>query len=285
MLTYCIRCEWAKCNRARLVYLDGGDRDLMRHALFSLCVAALLTGCGSQGSVFAPLAAGAADPGPTPLATAIPTLIPTPTPTPGPLTASPAALAIGAANPSTASFVAAETWYDTFFRESDTCAGIATVEYTGVTHIIGSGPGSPPNETTEGYLVTQIGAGTCAATITDDHGGSLSVPIVSTVYGPLKASTASIALGNGAPIVASDVIIETNYSSAFTESDSCAGIATIALSPSKGPVATLAITQLASGTCTVNVADNHGGTVTVQITSTVSTIIIQSAGRHHDGSD
>ena len=257
----------------------------MRHALFTLCVAALLTGCGSQGSVFAPLAAGAAAPGPTPLATAIPTISPTPTPTPGPLTVSPTAIAIGAANPSIASFAAAETWYDTFFRESDTCAGIATVEYAGVTHIIGSGPGSPPNETTERYLVTQIGAGTCAATITDNHGGSLSVPIVSTVYDPLKASATSIALGNGAPIAASDVISETNYSGAFVESDSCAGFAIISLSASNGPTATLAISQLASGMCTVNVADNHGGTVTVQITSTVSTIIIQSVGRHNYGSD
>ena len=254
----------------------------MRYAIFSLCVVAFLTGCGSQGSVFAPLAAGAVAPGATPVATAVPTI--DPTPSPGPLTVSPAALAIGAANPATASFVVAETWYDAFFRESDTCAGIATIASSGITHIIGNGSGSPPNQTAEQFLVTQVGAGTCAATISDDHEGSILVPITSTVYGPLSAGTANISLGNGAPMNASDLISEANYSGVFTESDSCAGIATIALSPSNGPMATLAATQLASGMCAVQIADNHGGSIAVQITSTVSTIIIQSTGRQNYGS-
>uniref|UniRef100_E6Q2R7 Uncharacterized protein n=1 Tax=mine drainage metagenome TaxID=410659 RepID=E6Q2R7_9ZZZZ len=236
-------------------------------ALAALIAASALAGCSSGGSAFSPLAAGAVAPS---------TPVPTSTPTPGPLTASPAAIAIGATNPSTASFAATETWYDTFFRESDTCAGIATVESTGITHIIASGPGAPPNETTERYLVTQIGAGTCAATITDDHGGSVSVPIVSSVYGSLKASTTSIALGNGAPTVTSDVISESGYAGAFSESDTCAGIATVTLSPANGPNATLSVAQVAAGTCAVQVSDNHAGSISVSVISTTSTVIIDT---------
>lgn len=243
-------------------------------ALAALIAASALAGCSSGGSAFAPLAAGAVAP-----STPVPTNWPTPAP--GPLSLSPPSLVIGGPNPTTATFNATETNYTSGYSESANCSGIAAI-VQGTSAVTTSSNGI--SSSAQQYDVTQLAAGSCTAHVADNHGDSGSVAIASTVYGILTASPASIVIGNSNPVSTTVAIAESSYTGPFTESNNCAGIATVTLSPSNGPTATLAITQLASGMCTVSLADNHLGTVTVQITSTVSTIIIQSTGRHQYGS-
>jgi hypothetical protein len=68
-----------------------------------------------------------------------------------------------------ATFTASEPGFSGTFTEFDTCAGIVTIT-----------PSSSPTGPTATYNVTQIGGGTCTATILDGHGGSASENVIST---------------------------------------------------------------------------------------------------------
>lgn len=106
-----------------------------------------------------------------------------------------------------------------------------------------------------------------------------ATPIPTPTPGSLAASSASISIGNANPSTASVTINESNYSGALTETNTCAGVATVTQSSATGPSSVLSITQIAAGSCFVKISDNHGGSVTVTVTSTTSSIIIDSHGR------
>lgn len=244
-------------------------------AFAALLLAGALGACSSGGSVFAPLAAGAVAPG-TPAPTPTPTLAPIVSPSPGPLSLSPSSIAIGAASPTNATFNVTETNYTSAFVESDNCSGVASVARgTFATTNYGNGTSLSAQQ----YDVTQVGAGSCTAQVADNHGGTGSVAIASTLYGTLAASPANVAIGNGNPTSTTVAINESSYVGSFSQSNNCAGIATVGLSPSVGPSATLTVAQVAAGNCSVQLGDNHGGAVSVAVTSTTSTVIIQSHRR------
>ena len=70
---------------------------------------------------------------------------------------------------------------------------------------------------------------------------------------------------------------ETNYGGAFTESDTCANIATFTPAASAvGPSATYGAQAVGAGTCVVTFRDDHGGSVTSTIQVTTFGLIIQS---------
>ena len=187
----------------------------------------------------------------------------------------PAALAIGGPNSTITNFHATEENYASGYTETDDCPRVALVSAGQGSSATGSIVGS----TTQQYNVTQLGPGSCIARIADNHGGIGSVVIVSTVYGALAASPATVEIGNGNPTSVDLTIDEASYTGSFTESDNCTGIASVALMAAYGPSTTIMVAQLAAGACTVQVGDDHGGNLSVPVISTTSTVIIDSYGR------
>lgn len=108
---------------------------------------------------------------------------------------------------------------------------------------------------------------------------SPSPPVATPTPGTLTASPTSVTIGNGNPTSTTVAISETAYGGQFSESDDCTGIATVSLSPLSGPNATLSVAQIAAGACIVQIDDNHGGAIGVNVTSTTSTVIIESQRR------
>jgi hypothetical protein len=99
--------------------------------------------------------------------------------------------------------------------------------------------------------------------------------------GGLSAQPASVdVLGVGATFVKTITVSEDSYTGAFTETDTCSGIATLASSSPAGPSAAFVATGVASGTCVATFADAHGQKTAATIAVSVSNVIINA---RHEG--
>jgi len=81
-------------------------------------------------------------------------------------------------------------------------------------------------------------------------------------------------IGDLYPTSASWSVTQASYSGAFSESDNCAGIATITQS-----AATFTASQITGGTCFVTVTGGGGQTATVKVISTYVALQPQSHRR------
>ncbi len=93
----------------------------------------------------------------------------------------------------------------------------------------------------------------------------------------LSVNPSAVAVnGTGAASAASILVQETGYSGAFTESDTCSGIATVTPSAGTGPSFTFTAEGVVAGTCTASFTDASAQRVSTTIVVTTNGIIIQS---------
>lgn len=93
----------------------------------------------------------------------------------------------------------------------------------------------------------------------------------------LSVNPSSVAVnGTGAASAASILVQETGYTGAFTESDTCSGIASVTPSAGTGPSFTFTAEGVVAGTCTASFTDASAQRVSTTIVVTTNGIIIQS---------
>jgi len=169
---------------------------------------------------------------------------------PGGVSVSPASLSFtqsGSAASKTATV--SQKGYDGGFKESDDCGGIATVALTG------GGRGE------QQYTVTPQGTGSCTADFNGDRDQSGHLSISVQLPGSVVVAPSSVtftALGSGAAQDAS--VSQSSYAGSFTESDTCAGKATIARTSESAGKSTYSVTPVAAGSCTATFAGGNGET-------------------------
>lgn len=86
--------------------------------------------------------------------------------------------------------------------------------------------------------------------------------------------------GLGASNAATILAQETGDTGAFSQTNTCSTIATIAPASSNGPSVTFTVTGIAAGTCSATFADTHNQTAAVTITVTATGFTIQSHAKH-----
>jgi hypothetical protein len=94
---------------------------------------------------------------------------------------------------------------------------------------------------------------------------------------PVLASSALTFTGIG--VSQSLGVTETGYTNAFSESDTCSGIATVSTTSANGPSATYSVTSVATGACAITISDNANHAVTAQVDVTTSNLNLQSGAR------
>jgi hypothetical protein len=103
---------------------------------------------------------------------------------------------------------------------------------------------------------------------------------VPSAQGAIVANPVALAINGTGPSAAQSLqIAENAYTGSFSESDTCAGIATVVPGTLAGPSATATVTGVASGTCTATFHDRFGQSTPVTITVTVTAFGVQSRAR------
>lgn len=88
-------------------------------------------------------------------------------------------------------------------------------------------------------------------------------------------STATLSLvGTGASLAQSFDVTESGYAGAITQTNTCAGIATLAPASGSGPSLHVTATGVAAGTCAVTYSDTNGQTVTVNVSVTTGSVTV-----------
>jgi hypothetical protein len=127
---------------------------------------------------------------------------------------------------------------------------------------------------TFGALAAPTPAATSTPTPSPSQSPSPSPSPAATPAGAIVLSPSSLAfVAAGSANAQTFAASETGYSGAFTESDTCPSIATIAQTS-----ATFTVTPVAAGSCIVTVADSHQQKSTVTISVTTSGAVIQAKG-------
>jgi hypothetical protein len=80
--------------------------------------------------------------------------------------------------------------------------------------------------------------------------------------------------GTGSANAKTITVDETSYPGTFTESDNCAGKATISPASANGPHATFTVTGVAAGTCVATFTDAFNQQTTTQVIVTTNGFII-----------
>ncbi len=120
--------------------------------------------------------------------------------------------------------------------------------------------------------------------------GPGSTPIVVPAASPSSAPPSVLTVspnpinvtGTGPSSTTSISVQQTGYSGAFTESDTCSGIATISPpSSSNGPTATYTAVGVAAGTCSASFTDTLGQKASTSVVVTTGGISISSAPLPH----
>jgi hypothetical protein len=95
--------------------------------------------------------------------------------------------------------------------------------------------------------------------------------------GVLSANPTSLSInGTGASYAQNIYVQETGYTGAFSESDTCATIATVTPSNGAGPATTFTVTPSAAGTCAAKFADTNGNQTSVAVTVTTTGFTVQT---------
>jgi hypothetical protein len=184
---------------------------------------------------------------------------------PGSVTVAPKSLsftAVGSANAKSASVAQAN--YTGSFTESDTCSKIATLAATS------NASGAAD------YTVTPVGPGSCSATFTGGQDKSTNLPISVTLapgsvqVTPTTASFTSALVSDFTNVAVS----QDNYSGAFTESDTCSKIATIAAKSNAGGKASYTVKPVGPGSCAAKFAGGGGKSASLSIGVTLPAPVV-----------
>ena len=152
-------------------------------------------------------------------------------------------------------FVVTDKNFNGSFIQSNSCTAIASV----------NAQTNPAVGPTAIWNVAPVGPGTCSVQITD---GLATTMVVVAVNGPLTANPTSVSFQSTSSIAQSITVGAVGYTGAFTESDTCSGIAAIAPSGSNaatGPSAIFTVTPARIGACSI-IFSVIGQNVTVLVT-------------------
>jgi hypothetical protein len=97
------------------------------------------------------------------------------------------------------------------------------------------------------------------------------------VTNPTAVAVNGLGAANAQPLTVS----ESAYTGAITESDTCAGIATVSPGSGVGPSLSETVTGVAAGNCVATFKDINGETASSTIQVTTSGVVIQSRAREH----
>lgn len=128
-----------------------------------------------------------------------------------------------------------------------------------------------------------LAAFVCAATLAACGGGGggggsgPGTPAAPTpTPGVLSVAPTSLSIvGVGAGDALTINVVEGAYSNPFTESDTCAGIATVSTTSAVGPSATYTVTGVAVGSCSATFTDTKNQSLNVPLTVTASQYVVQ----------
>jgi len=113
-------------------------------------------------------------------------------------------------------------------------------------------------------------------------GGGGPAPTPTPTQPPLVATPTTVAVnGLGAADAQPLTISESAYTGTITESDTCAGIATVLPAGGVGPSLSETVTGVAAGKCVATFKDASGQTATASIVVTTGGVVIQSHARDH----
>jgi hypothetical protein len=145
--------------------------------------------------------------------------------------------------------------YGGTFTESDDCSGIATV----------AGLSNSGGKAT--FAVTPVGMGSCSATYTGGNKASAALPIDVALPGNVVVNPASLTLnatGSGAAVPVA--VSQQGYGGSFTESDTCASVATVVATSNANGKASFLVTPEKAGNCTATFAGGNRESVPLPIT-------------------
>lgn len=173
---------------------------------------------------------------------------------------SPARLAFAATGSANAKSVhVAQGAYAGTFSESDTCAKIAEV----TTKTNGDGEGE--------FLVTPLASGSCNATISGGQHKSATLPIsVARPSGLVRVDPANLQFTSTLASRPQFVqVSQSRYTGSFTESDTCAKIATIAAAQNADGSANYTVKAIGEGSCDATFTGGDGKTGSLKIDVTL----------------
>jgi hypothetical protein len=135
----------------------------------------------------------------------------------------------------------------------------------------------PPAALRAGFAVAMLALGACTgASPVPGIGSSTSTPAPTPSAALAAAPTALTFTQAGAGAAETFAASETGYTGTFKESDTCSGIATVAVAGSPaGPSATFSVTPQSGGSCTITVSDTYAQKATVAISITTSGLVLQ----------
>jgi hypothetical protein len=220
----------------------------MMRSLRFVSLLALLAACTPAG----PLAFIAA---PTPSPS------PSSSPAPGALVVSPSTVTLtilGAAGEQSVSV--SQSGYSGSFSESDNCSGVATITNTNMSGVAT-------------YAVEALASGSCTATFTGGGSRTATLGITTAISGSIAASPSPLNFyATGAAAATTLTVTQPAYSGAFGESDTCAGIETIAQQTNANGSATYLVTPVGPGTCKIVLSGGSAQSFTLDTAVTITTI-------------
>jgi hypothetical protein len=188
----------------------------------------------------------------------------------GSVVVSPSSLTFGATGAGNAKNVTvSQSGYGGTFAASGDCSGIATVS------------ASRNADGKAAYAVTPAGAGSCDETFTGGGGKSAPLTIVVTVPGGVSASPAPLAFqrtGKSSAIV--ETVTQPGYHGKFAESDTCAGIATLAAGGNAGGTAAYSVTPVSAGRCQAVFTGGNQQSFTLHVGVTSTTFGLKNISKN-----
>lgn len=161
-------------------------------------------------------------------------------------------------------FTATENGYSGAITASTTnCSGVATVA---------PGAGTGPSAS---FTVTAAGIGTCQFSVKDSTNQTAAVNVT---VNPSTSGTNP--LTNSTPVVSFTVpgqaanftATETGYAGTLTQTNNCAGIATVSPASGTGPSAVFTVTAVAAGICQVTIKDSSNQVITTSVIVTTTSV-------------
>jgi hypothetical protein len=128
-------------------------------------------------------------------------------------------------------------------------------------------------------LLAVIVAAACGGPVNTTPSANVPGSFIAPPSGVVNASPATITFTTAAVAPQAISASETGYSGTFTESYTCASIATLTPASASGPAASFMVTPVAAGSCTVTIGDAQHATATVSVTVTTSAFNVSAIGR------
>ena len=203
----------------------------------------------ANGNCMATFTGGNKETGPLPIAVNIPP--------PGPVVVDPNALTFTSTGLGAAKIVTvSQSGFTGTFKETDTCAGIATVV--------------PANAVGKSeFRVTPIAKGDCTATFQGGNNETGPLTISVAPPGSVVVDPSALTFDKTGPTNSQTTnVSQSGYSGSFTQVNNCSGIASVSAASNAAGKATYRVTPIAKGTCTVTFTGSPGESAPLSVSVT-----------------